>query len=194
MHKLSKQYTKLSALYLYFPINKCINLFTQFYAVMHIMLLTHWSLLTQICVSEIGHHIVKVMACHLFGAKPLPEPMPIFLLGGLQWNLNLYALSAVWFRPQRVDRGHDIKWLVVLRALGHEIIIVVINHSRQVPQQTLNNDNNTINNEINAPKRRFDAIIALLLLRYVFAGNPHIFHTNGHSQLPGCWTRSQLIT
>ena len=28
-----------------------------------------------ICVSELGHHWFKIMACHLFGAKPPSEPM-----------------------------------------------------------------------------------------------------------------------
>ena len=40
-----------------------------------IYLLTHLPLVPHICVSELGPSMVLVMACRLFGAKPLPEPM-----------------------------------------------------------------------------------------------------------------------
>ena len=39
--------------------------------------LTHWGLITYICVSDPGTSSFQVMTCHLFSAKPLPEPMLI---------------------------------------------------------------------------------------------------------------------
>ena len=37
--------------------------------------LTHLLLVPHICDSEIGLTLVQIVACHLFGAKPLSEPM-----------------------------------------------------------------------------------------------------------------------
>ena len=37
--------------------------------------LTHYPLVPHISVNELGQQLVHVMACRLFGAKPLPEPM-----------------------------------------------------------------------------------------------------------------------
>ena len=38
--------------------------------------LTHLPLVAHICVSELGQHwLAQVMACRLFSAKPLPQPM-----------------------------------------------------------------------------------------------------------------------
>ena len=36
---------------------------------------THLPLVPHICISELGYHWFQVMACRLFGTKPLPEPM-----------------------------------------------------------------------------------------------------------------------
>ena len=46
--------------------------------------LTHWSRVTHIYVSDLGHY------CRLFGAKPLPEPMRVkwTLENKAQWNLK----------------------------------------------------------------------------------------------------------
>ena len=43
--------------------------------------LTDLSLLTLLVVGDLDHHLVKIMVCHLFGAKPPPEPtMTIYQL------------------------------------------------------------------------------------------------------------------
>ena len=50
---------------------------------------------THICISELGSSLVQLMACHLFGAKQLPEPMLNYytprttkLLGGILVSLR----------------------------------------------------------------------------------------------------------
>ena len=49
---------------------------------------THLPLVPQIC-QWTRSELVKVMACRLFGAKPLPEPMLVYCqLDKFQWNLN----------------------------------------------------------------------------------------------------------
>ena len=39
------------------------------------LILTHIHLVPHICVIEVGSALVRVMACRMFGAKPLPELM-----------------------------------------------------------------------------------------------------------------------
>ena len=41
----------------------------------YLSFLTHLSLVLHICVSELGSALVQMMACRLFGAKPLSETM-----------------------------------------------------------------------------------------------------------------------
>ena len=43
--------------------------------ILHICYLTHLPLMPHICVSEFGSALVQIMACRLFGAKPLSKPM-----------------------------------------------------------------------------------------------------------------------
>ena len=54
-------------------------------------------LVMHVCISESGQHwfrsaLVQIMACRLFGAKPLPEPMldycQLDTWNKFQWNLN----------------------------------------------------------------------------------------------------------
>ena len=40
--------------------------------------LTLWDLVTHICNSELDHHYISVMVCHMFGANPLPKLMLIY--------------------------------------------------------------------------------------------------------------------
>ena len=43
--------------------------------------LTCLPLVPHICISELAPHLVQVMACRVFGPKPLPEPiLPYFQL------------------------------------------------------------------------------------------------------------------
>ena len=49
-------------------------------------------LVPHICVGNLGHDLLQVMACRLFGAKPLPESMLTYCQiepgNTFQWNLN----------------------------------------------------------------------------------------------------------
>ena len=50
-------------------LNKFINLCCSYY-------LTHLPLVLHICICKSGQHwLVQIMACHLFGAKPLSKPI-----------------------------------------------------------------------------------------------------------------------
>ena len=58
-----------------------------------LLVLTHWRRVTHICVNELIIIVSDKMACRLYGAKPLSEPMIVIwtIRNKLQWNLNQYA-------------------------------------------------------------------------------------------------------
>ena len=58
-----------------------------------IIFLTHWVRVMHICVDKLNNHWFQIIACRVFGAKPLSEPMLIYcqldLWNKLSWNMNL---------------------------------------------------------------------------------------------------------
>ena len=88
--------------------------------------LTHWGLVTHICIRKLHHILVQIRACCLFGAKPLFEPMLAYCLLDHKKHIStkfylkieiaiwenalkifICQMSAILTRPQCVNESSD---------------------------------------------------------------------------------------
>ena len=72
------------------------------------LLLTHWGWVTDIYVSNLGPPLVQIMACHLFGTKPLSEQMPN---GPLRTNFSEILIKIQAFSLKKMHLNiSSVKW------------------------------------------------------------------------------------
>ena len=103
--------------------------------------------------------LVQVMACHLFGTKPIPEPM-LTLRNKLQWNLNkntklfihnnAFEISSVKWRP--LVQGEISKTKVNHNSFKHQShrSVVIILGSAGVVSKTNSDKKQETNGMLNS--------------------------------------------
>ena len=64
--------------------------------------LTHQDRVMQICVNEIGHNLVQIMACRLFGVMPLSKRILTYC------QMNLEVPNSVKFESWKYNNHHSI--------------------------------------------------------------------------------------
>ena len=70
---------------------------------------THWSLLTKY-INELGHHWFRLLACHLFSSKPLPETVHTLC------QLHLYEQILVKFESiHKICHWRKYTWICRLQ-------------------------------------------------------------------------------